>query len=84
MYPIKVNQQRHVVEELIHYGREVHLGLEAGSKPELLVALALLEDAEAPIILNGYKDAAYIETACLAQKLGRTPCPRSSRAWRRS
>ena len=73
VYPIKVNQQRHVVEELIHYGREFHLGLEAGSKPELLVALALLEDAEAPIILNGYKDEAYIETACLAQKLGRTP-----------
>jgi arginine decarboxylase len=71
VYPIKVNQQRHVVEELIEYGRPYHLGLEAGSKPELLVALALQEDPEALILCNGYKDRAYIETALLAQKLGR-------------
>ncbi|MCM2255315.1 MAG: biosynthetic arginine decarboxylase [Vicinamibacteria bacterium] len=71
VYPIKVNQQRHVVEELIEYGRPFHLGLEAGSKPELLVALALHDDPEALILCNGYKDKAFIETALLAQKLGR-------------
>jgi arginine decarboxylase len=71
VYPIKVNQQRHVVEELVEYGRPFNLGLEAGSKPELLVALALQENPEALIICNGYKDRAYIETALLAQKLGR-------------
>ncbi|HKN50026.1 MAG TPA: biosynthetic arginine decarboxylase, partial [Actinomycetota bacterium] len=71
VYPIKVNQQRHVVEELIEYGRPFNLGLEAGSKPELLVALALQDNPEALILCNGYKDKAYIETALLAQKLGR-------------
>ncbi len=71
VYPIKVNQQRHVVEELIEYGRPFNLGLEAGSKPELLVALALQENPEALILCNGYKDRGYIETALLAQKLGR-------------
>ena len=60
-----------MVEELIEYGRPFNLGLEAGSKPELLVALALQENPEALIICNGYKDRAYIETALLAQKLGR-------------
>ena len=73
VYPIKVNQQRHVVEELVEYGRPLGLGLEAGSKPELLVALALLDTPGAFIICNGYKDKAYIETALLAQRLGRTP-----------
>jgi arginine decarboxylase len=71
VYPIKVNQQRHVVEELIEYGRPFNLGLEAGSKPELLVALALQENPEALILCNGYKDRGFIETALLAQKLGR-------------
>jgi arginine decarboxylase len=71
VYPIKVNQQRHVVEELIEYGRPFNLGIEAGSKPELLVALALQDNPEALILCNGYKDRAYIETALLAQKLGR-------------
>ena len=71
VYPIKVNQQRHVVEELIEYGRPYNLGLEAGSKPELLVALALQENPDALILCNGYKDRAFIETAMLAQKLGR-------------
>jgi arginine decarboxylase len=71
VYPIKVNQQRHVVEELIDYGRPFNLGIEAGSKPELLVALALQENPEALILCNGYKDRAFIETALLAQKLGR-------------
>jgi arginine decarboxylase len=71
VYPIKVNQQRHVVEELLEYGRPYGLGIEAGSKPELLVALALQENPEALILCNGYKDRAFIETALLAQKLGR-------------
>ncbi len=73
VFPIKVNQQRDVVEELVQCGAPVHLGLEAGSKPELLVALALIDDPEALIICNGYKDIAYVETALLAQKLGRQP-----------
>jgi len=73
VYPIKVNQQRHVVEELINFGRPYNLGVEAGSKPELLVALALLDNPDALILCNGYKDKAYIETALLAQKLGRRP-----------
>jgi arginine decarboxylase len=71
VYPIKVNQARHVVEELIEYGRPFDLGLEAGSKPELLVALALQDNPDALILCNGYKDRAFIETALLAQKLGR-------------
>ncbi len=73
VYPIKVNQQRHVVEELIRLGQDENLGLEAGSKPELLIALALLDTPDALIICNGYKDRAYLETALLAQKLGRRP-----------
>jgi arginine decarboxylase len=71
VYPIKVNQQRHVVEELVEYGRPFNLGIEAGSKPELLVALALHDNPEALILCNGYKDKAFIETALLAQKLGK-------------
>jgi arginine decarboxylase len=71
VYPIKVNQQRHVVEELVEYGKPYNLGLEAGSKPELLVALALQDNPDALILCNGYKDKAYIETALLARKLGR-------------
>ena len=71
VYPIKVNQQRHVVEELMEYGRPFNLGIEAGSKPELLVALALQENPEALILCNGYKDKAFIETALLARKLNR-------------
>jgi arginine decarboxylase len=71
VYPIKVNQQAHVVEELMEFGRPSNLGLEAGSKPELLVALALQENPEALILCNGYKDRAFVETALLARKLGR-------------
>lgn len=71
VYPIKVNQQRHVVEELISYGSPFGVGLEAGSKPELLVALAMVTNSDAFIICNGYKDVEYIETALLSQKLGR-------------
>jgi len=73
VFPIKVNQQRPVVEDLVRFNRPYHLGLEAGSKPELLVVLALQDDPEALIICNGYKDEEYIETALLAQKLGRQP-----------
>ena len=73
VYPIKVNQQRHVVEEIVQYGADQQVGLEAGSKPELLVALALLDTPDALIVCNGYKDRAYVELALLAQKLGRTP-----------
>jgi len=73
VYPIKVNQQAHVVNQLLRCGRECHLGLEVGSKPEMLVALALLDDPEALLVCNGYKDEAYVETALLAQKLGRNP-----------
>ncbi len=71
VYPIKVNQQRHVVEELVEFGQDYDLGLEAGSRPELMVAIALVDNPKAYIICNGYKDAAYIETALLSRKLGR-------------
>ena len=71
VYPIKVNQQAHIVEELLACGRETHLGLEVGSRPEMLAAIAMVNDPESFIVCNGYKDEAYIETAMLAQKLGR-------------
>lgn len=70
VYPIKVNQQRHLVEEVIEFGQKSHLGLECGSKPELLVALAMMDTPNAIIVCNGFKDRAYIETALLSQKLG--------------
>lgn len=69
-YPIKVNQQRRVVQELLHHG-EGNLGLEAGSKPELLAILAVSTTNEALIICNGYKDRDYIRLALIARKLGR-------------
>jgi arginine decarboxylase len=71
VYPIKVNQQRHLVQELVKHGKGIGLGLECGSKPELLVVLALMNTQNAVIICNGFKDAEYIETAILSQKLGR-------------
>jgi len=71
VYPIKVNQDAHVVGDFVKYAAPHHLGLEAGSKPELQVVLAMLEDPEALIICNGYKDREYIEMALLARKLGR-------------
>lgn len=73
VFPVKCNQQRHVVEQLMETGRRWHFGLEAGSKAELLIALALLDDPEALLICNGYKDRRYIETAILARRLGRQP-----------
>ncbi|HEY0873924.1 MAG TPA: biosynthetic arginine decarboxylase [Vicinamibacterales bacterium] len=74
VYPIKVNQQRQVVEEVLDFGREYGFGLEAGSKPELL-AVAALAYNDTPIICNGFKDAEFIEMAMLAQKIGRTVIP---------
>jgi arginine decarboxylase len=71
VYPIKVNQEHYVVERLLAAGRPYHFGLEAGSKPELLAVLGMLEDEEAVVICNGYKDEEYIETALLGSKLGR-------------
>jgi len=71
VYPIKVNQHRYVVEQIVDVGRQYNYGLEAGSKPELLAVMALLEDPEALIICNGYKDEEYVETALFASKLGR-------------
>ncbi|MBI2373359.1 MAG: biosynthetic arginine decarboxylase [Deltaproteobacteria bacterium] len=68
--PIKVNQQRHVIEELLEFGAPFGLGLEAGSKPELLISIALMGNSQGMIVCNGYKDAAYIETALLSQRLG--------------
>jgi arginine decarboxylase len=74
VYPIKVNQQRQVVEEVFEYGRPFKFGLEAGSKPELLAVLAIA-DNETPIICNGFKDDEYIEMAMLAAKIGRRIIP---------
>jgi len=71
VYPIKVNQDRYLVEKLLEFGRPHHFGLEAGSKPELLAVMAMLEDDEALIVCNGYKDEEYVETALLASRLGR-------------
>jgi arginine decarboxylase len=73
VYPIKVNQQCDILEELLELGRPWRMGLEAGSKPELLVALAFLDQPDGVIVCNGFKDADYIETALLAQELGRHP-----------
>ena len=74
VYPIKVNQQRQVVEEVLEFGKPYKFGLEAGSKPELLAVMALA-DNDTPIICNGFKDEEYIEMAMLAQKIGRRIIP---------
>jgi arginine decarboxylase len=74
VYPIKVNQQRHVVEQIVQYGKVYGFGLEAGSKPEMLAVVAMT-DADTPIICNGFKDAEFIEMAMLAQKIGRKVIP---------
>ena len=73
VFPVKCNQQRHVVEQLVESGRRWNFGLEAGSKAELLIALSLLDNPKALLICNGYKDQRYIETAILARRLGRQP-----------
>ncbi len=74
VYPIKVNQQRQVVEEVFEYGKPYKFGLEAGSKPELLAVLAIA-DNNTPIICNGFKDDEYIEMVMLARKIGRQIIP---------
>jgi arginine decarboxylase len=71
VYPVKVNQMREVVEEIVDAGAPYHLGLEAGSKGELLIVLALNTDPEALTICNGYKDEEYLRLALLGRKLGR-------------
>ena len=75
VYPIKVNQQRHVVEEFLDYGRPFNFGLEAGSKPELLAVLAVTTGGETPIICNGFKDDEFIKMVCLARKIGKNIIP---------
>ena len=71
VFPIKVNQQRHVIEDIVQSGKELQFGLEAGSKPELLIALSSMDNPQALIICNGFKDRDYIEMALLSQKAGR-------------
>src|SRR4029450_5307058 len=73
--PIKVNQQRHVVEEILDFGKPFHFGLEAGSKPELLAVLALTNGMETPIICNGFKDDEFIQMSVLARKIGKNVIP---------
>ena len=71
IYPIKVNQMRPVVEEIVSHGKKFNIGLEAGSKPELHAVLSINIDEKSLIICNGYKDESYVELALLAQKMGR-------------
>ena len=71
IYPIKVNQMRPVVEEIVSHGKKFNIGLEAGSKPELHAVIAINTDNDSLIVCNGYKDEDYIELALLAQKMGR-------------
>src|SRR5947209_3246439 len=75
VYPIKVNQQRHVVEEILDFGRPFNFGLEAGSKPELLAVLAMTNGLSTPIICNGFKDDEFIKMTVLARKIGKEVIP---------
>ncbi|MDH5589667.1 MAG: biosynthetic arginine decarboxylase [Gemmatimonadota bacterium] len=76
VYPIKVNQQRHICEEIRDFGQKLGFGLEVGSKPELLAGLALTEGRNSmPLICNGFKDEEFIETVILAAKMGRNIIP---------
>jgi arginine decarboxylase len=75
VYPIKVNQQRHVVEEILDFGRPFNFGLEAGSKPELLAVLAQTNGLATPIICNGFKDDEFIKMTLLARKIGKEVIP---------
>ena len=70
VYPIKVNQQRHVVEEIVQFGAKHGVGLECGSKPELQAVLGLSESTEHLIVCNGYKDDEFMRLALMGQKLG--------------
>ncbi len=71
VFPIKVNQLREVIEEIVDAGQEFHFGLEAGSKPELIAALAMHKDPESLIICNGYKDRAFVRSALIGRRLGK-------------
>jgi arginine decarboxylase len=71
VFPIKVNQLREVVEEILDAGRPFHYGIEAGSKPEIFAALAVHTDPESLLVCNGYKDATFIRMAMLGRKLGK-------------
>src|SRR4030095_7297671 len=75
VYPIKVNQQRQVVEEILEFGKPYQCGIEAGSKPELLAVLALTNGGETPIICNGFKDDEFIKMTMLAHKMGKHIIP---------
>src|SRR5437764_10974617 len=72
VFSIKVNQLREVIEEIVDAGQQFHFGLEAGSKPELVAALAMHKDPESLVICNGYKDPAFIRIALLGCKLGKS------------
>ncbi len=73
VFPVKCNQQKNVLEKIIEFGSQWNFGLEVGSKSELLIGLALLENQKSLLICNGYKDKKYIEIATLARKLGKNP-----------
>jgi arginine decarboxylase len=75
VYPIKVNQQRQVVEEILDFGKPFHFGLEAGSKPELMAVMAVTNGTETPIICNGFKDDEFIRMTMWARKLGKQVIP---------
>src|ERR1700722_16351051 len=75
VYPSKVNQQRHVVEEILDFGKQYRFGLEAGSKPELLAVLSVTNGNDTPIICNGFKDDEFIQMTMLARKLGKPIIP---------
>lgn len=75
IYPIKVNQQSHVVEEYLTYAKPLGFGIEAGSKPELLAVMGLVDDTETIIVCNGFKDDEFIETVMLASKIGKKIIP---------
>ena len=68
---MKVNQQRHLVEEIVRIGSPYNLGLECGSKPELMIALAMQENRQSLLICNGYKDRDFIEMVLFANKMGK-------------
>ncbi len=75
VFPIKVNQLREVVEEILDAGKRYHIGLEAGSKPELIAAMAIHSDPESLIVCNGYKDREFLRMVMLGRKLGKTIIP---------
>lgn len=75
LFPIKVNQEKDVITSVLRYGKEWGLGLEAGSKAELMIVLAQAEELETPIVCNGYKDKEFVELVCMAHKMGKKIFP---------